>query len=180
MGLLGVLLGGWRICWMLTSRGLCSASQNPHHQLDISDKLCPSGVCNGPSVIKYLYQLIDKGIRCILCRFLSGTKSRRMVNAPEGPEAQEISPWESSDQVWGVACSDRTKGSSFALKESRFRVDIRRKFFTLRVVKHWNKVPREIADGPIPGSVQVRVGGSSEKPCLLENISVHGTGLGTG
>lgn len=56
------------------------------------------------------------------------------------------------------------------MKEGRFRLDISKKFFTLkksfplRLVRHWKKLPKEAVDVPSLQLFEGQVGWGSEKP----------------
>ncbi|KFQ15769.1 hypothetical protein N330_08433, partial [Leptosomus discolor] len=48
----------------------------------------------------------------------------------------------------------------FKLKEGKFRLDNKKTFFTLRVVKHWNRLLREVAEATSLETFKVRLDGA--------------------
>ena len=46
------------------------------------------------------------------------------------------------------------------MKKGKFRLDVKRKLFTWRVVKHWKRLPREVVDAPPLEAFNIRLDGA--------------------
>jgi len=52
------------------------------------------------------------------------------------------------------------KGSGFKQEEGRFRLDIKKKLFTVRLVRHWNRLPSKVVNTPSLKAFKARLDGA--------------------
>jgi len=82
----------------------------------------------------------------------AGERHYSSVSVPKGAYRKD------GENIFTRACCDRTRSNDFKPREGRFRLDIRKKFFTMRMVKHWNRLPREVVETPPRETFKTRLG----------------------
>ncbi len=81
------------------------------------------------------------------------------------------------ERLFSRACCDRTRGNGFKIEGGRFRLDIRKNIFTMRVVEHWPRLPREAVDAPSLETFKARLAEALSNLIWLEMSLLLAGGL---
>ncbi|GAB0203624.1 hypothetical protein GRJ2_002828000 [Grus japonensis] len=126
-----------------------------------------SGVPQGSVLALALFNIsasdMDSGIECTLSAFANNAsleKRRLREDLVAAFQYLKGAYRKAGEGLFTRAWSDRTRGNGFKMKEGRFRLEVRKKFSTVRVVRHWNRLPREAADAPSLEVLKARLDGA--------------------
>ena len=82
------------------------------------------------------------------------------------------------DNLFSRACCDRRRSNGFTLREGSFWLDIRKKFFTMRAAKHWNRLPTEVVEAPSLETCKIRLDRALSNLIWLRTPPLSAGGLG--
>ena len=83
------------------------------------------------------------------------------------------------EQLFTRVDSDKTRGNGFKPRQGRFSLDIRRKFFTQSVVKHWNRLSKEVVDAPSLEAFKARLDVALGSLIVVAGDPAHSRGVET-
>ena len=82
------------------------------------------------------------------------------------------------ENIFSRACCGRRGIIGFKLREGRFRLDTRKRIFTIRVVKHWNRLPREVVEAPCQETFKASLDSTLSNLILLKILLLTAGWLG--
>ncbi|CAM4607810.1 unnamed protein product [Lepidochelys kempii] len=127
--------------WGCISRGIASRSRDV---IVIVDKLervqrRATKMIRGLEHMRYEERLRELGLFSLQKRRMRGDLIAAFNYLKGGSK-------EDGSRLFSMVADDKTRSNGLKLQWGRFRLDIRKNFFTRRVVKHWNALPREVVE----------------------------------